>query len=416
MVGANPLVSHGSVLSAPRVREQLLAITERGGRVVVVDPRRTETARQFEHLPVRPDADAWLLLSMLHVDLRARGWPTASSSRAGHDGASSSRAAGRAVHARAHGRAHRRAGRARARGRACVRDRRQRGRLRAHRAPASGASARWSPSCSTRSTRSPATSTGRAERSSGDPPIPLDEIGEKAGLDTYGKIHSRFGGFPDVLGNLPATLLPREITTPGERQIRAFFVSAGNPVLSVPDGDALESALEELDLMVSIDLYVNETNRHADYVLAGDHVPRARGRPGRLHGLLLDAVHPGDRGGRAARGRGAAGVGGRRRALAAHRRRALQPACAAAARAPRHPDQPAPAGRPAAADRAARRPVRPAALAACRSRRWRASPHGIVLDDEIATGVLRAQDPPPGRARAPATTPRSPRSSRGSGR
>src|SRR3954467_9298723 len=63
MVGANPLVSHGSVLSAPRIREQLLA-TE---RVVVVDPRRTETARQFEHLPVRPDSDAWLLLSLLHV-------------------------------------------------------------------------------------------------------------------------------------------------------------------------------------------------------------------------------------------------------------------------------------------------------------------------------------------------------------
>ena len=67
MVGANPLVSHGSVLSAPRDREQLNAIVERGGRVVVVDPRRTETARQFEHLAVRPDADAWLLLSMLHV-------------------------------------------------------------------------------------------------------------------------------------------------------------------------------------------------------------------------------------------------------------------------------------------------------------------------------------------------------------
>src|SRR5690349_22836863 len=67
MVGANPLVSHGSVLSAPRIREQLNAITERGGRVVVVDPRRTETARQYEHLPIRADADAWLLLSMLNV-------------------------------------------------------------------------------------------------------------------------------------------------------------------------------------------------------------------------------------------------------------------------------------------------------------------------------------------------------------
>src|SRR6185436_1744977 len=67
MLGANPLVSHGSVLSAPRVRDQLNSLVDRGGRVVVVDPRRSETARQYEHVPIRPDADAWLLLAMLHV-------------------------------------------------------------------------------------------------------------------------------------------------------------------------------------------------------------------------------------------------------------------------------------------------------------------------------------------------------------
>ena len=67
MVGANPMVSHGSVLTAPRVRDQLHEITGRGGRVVVVDPRRTETARQFEHVAITPDTDAWLLLAMLQV-------------------------------------------------------------------------------------------------------------------------------------------------------------------------------------------------------------------------------------------------------------------------------------------------------------------------------------------------------------
>ena len=67
MVGANPLVSHGSVMSAPRVKDQLNAITGRGGRVVVVDPRRTETAREFEHVALNPDSDAWLLLSLLQV-------------------------------------------------------------------------------------------------------------------------------------------------------------------------------------------------------------------------------------------------------------------------------------------------------------------------------------------------------------
>ena len=70
-----------------------------------------------------------------------------------------------------------------------------------------------------------------------------------------------------MIGNLPASLIPREIETPGERQIHAFFVSAGNPVLSVPDGNALERAFGKLDLLVSLDFYVNETNAHAHYVL-----------------------------------------------------------------------------------------------------------------------------------------------------
>ncbi len=67
MVGANPLVSQGSLLTAPRIRDVLRRIVRRGGRVVVVDPRRSETARVFEHISINPDADAWLLLSMLHV-------------------------------------------------------------------------------------------------------------------------------------------------------------------------------------------------------------------------------------------------------------------------------------------------------------------------------------------------------------
>ena len=70
-----------------------------------------------------------------------------------------------------------------------------------------------------------------------------------------------------MLGALPASLLAREMTTPGPDQLRAFFSSAGTPVLSCPDGESLEAALSDLDLYVSIDLYVNETNRHADYVL-----------------------------------------------------------------------------------------------------------------------------------------------------
>jgi anaerobic selenocysteine-containing dehydrogenase len=265
MVGANPLVSHGSVLSAPRVREQLNAITDRGGRIVVVDPRRTETARQYEHLPIRPDADAWLLLSLLNVvfeeGLHDRDFVSACT-----DGAEVLEEAARAHPPE------------RTEARTGLPPERVREVAKAFAAAGAAAAYGRTGSCLGRFGTLVAflldslnAVTGNLDRPGGAvfgrPPISLDDVGEKTGLATYGKTHSRFGGFPDVIGNLPATLLPREICTPGERQIRAFFVSAGNPVLSVPDGNALEHACEQLELMVSLDIYVNETNKHADYVL-----------------------------------------------------------------------------------------------------------------------------------------------------
>jgi anaerobic selenocysteine-containing dehydrogenase len=265
MVGANPLVSHGSVLSAPRIREQLNEITDRGGRIVVVDPRRTETARQYEHLGIRPDGDAWLLLSMLEVIFdegladqdylarhgrgaeelarRAAEFPPEGTAEATGIEPERVREIARAFASAPHAVAYGRTG-------SCLG---RFGTLVAYLLDALN------------------TVTGNLDRPGGAvfgrPPIALDDLGEMAGLATYGKIRSRIGGYPDVIGNLPATVLPEEITTPGKGQVRALFVSAGNPVLSVPDGGALEDALEELDLSVSLDIYVNETNRHADYVL-----------------------------------------------------------------------------------------------------------------------------------------------------
>lgn len=265
MVGANPLVSHGSVLSAPRVRDQLFEVVGRGGRVVVVDPRRTETAREFEHLPIRPDGDAWLLLSMLNVifdegltDQRIVAWrtsgvdelrrwasafpPERTESITGlpaDEVREVARAFANAPSAAAYGRTGSCLGRY--------------GTVVAYLLDVLNAI------------------TGNLDRPGGAvfgrAAIALDKIAELIGLATYDKHRSRIGNYPDVLGNMPATLMPLEITTPGEGQIRAMFVSAGNPVLSVPDGDALERAFGELDLMVSLDFYVNETNRHADYVL-----------------------------------------------------------------------------------------------------------------------------------------------------
>ena len=78
---------------------------------------------------------------------------------------------------------------------------------------------------------------------------------------------TRIGDIPNAIGSEPAALMAKEITTPGDRQIRALFVSAGNPVLSVPNGDELEAAFEELELSVALDFYVTETTSRCDYIL-----------------------------------------------------------------------------------------------------------------------------------------------------
>ncbi|MEV5573686.1 molybdopterin-dependent oxidoreductase [Spirillospora sp. NPDC052269] len=265
MLGANPLVSHGSLVSVPRIRESLKGIVKRGGRVVVGDPRRTETARAFEHLPIAPDGDAWLLLSLLNVlfddgladidtcvrqsrglaTLRAlvRDFPPERTQA--HSGVAPD-AARRLAHDLAA------APRAVVYGRTgtCL-----------------GAHATLvaflidAVNAVTGNLDSPGGAIF------GESPLPVDEIVKLSGLGTYGRTHSRIGGFPDVLGTFPAGIVADEITTPGPGRMRALIVSAGNPVLSVPGARALDAVLDELDLLVCIDLYVNETGRKADYVL-----------------------------------------------------------------------------------------------------------------------------------------------------
>ncbi len=265
VIGANPLVSHGSVLSAPRVKDQLHAITERGGRVVVVDPRRSETARAFEHVAIDPDGDAWMLLSLLEV-IFAEGLedrdaiegqssgiaglrrlvadypPEATAARSGVD-ARTVRALARDLAGAERGAVYGRTG-------SCLG---RNGTLVAFLLDALNVV------------------TGNLDREGGamfgDPPIDFNRVAQMAGLATYSKVRSRVGDLPEVLGSLPASVMAKEMTTPGEGQIRAMFFSAGNPVLSVPNGDELEAAIGGLELSVSIDLYLSDTARHCDFVL-----------------------------------------------------------------------------------------------------------------------------------------------------
>ncbi|MDQ3935136.1 MAG: molybdopterin-dependent oxidoreductase [Actinomycetota bacterium] len=274
--GANPFVSNGSVLSIPRVRDRLREIVRRGGRVVVVDPRRTETAREFEHVPLRPDGDARLLLSLLHV-VFAEGLAAPGALCEGADELERAAAAHPPEETEAW------TGVPAERVRALARDI----------AAASGAAiyGRTGTCLGRHGTLvsflldALAGVTGNLDRPGGlvygISPLGLEEVAERNGLATYGARHSRVGGYPDVLGQMPATLMAPEIETPGPGRLRALIVTAGNPLLSVPDGAALRRALPKLDLMVSIDLYLNDTGRLADYVLPAttwlerDDVPAA---------------------------------------------------------------------------------------------------------------------------------------------
>jgi anaerobic selenocysteine-containing dehydrogenase len=269
VLGANPLVSHGSVLTSPRIKEQLHAIVGRGGRVVVVDPRRTETASAFEWLPITPDGDAWLLLSLLHVlfedgladtaaieqqasgaaALRALAQPFAPEQTAQHSGIdpATARALAHALASTERAALYGRTG-------TCLG---RHGTLTSFLVDAVNVVA------------------GKLDHEGGAMLGTLGIPGERLGNIAlqrltplgYDARRSRLGDFPQVLGAEPASLMAKEIATPGPGQVRALFVSAGNPVLSVPNGDELEAAMRQLDLCVSLDLYVNETNAHADYVL-----------------------------------------------------------------------------------------------------------------------------------------------------
>lgn len=269
MLGANPLVSHGSVLTAPRIKEQLHAIVARGGRVVVADPRRTETAKAFEWLPVTPDGDAWLLLALLNVlfeealadtaalaqqasgvdALRALAQPFTPEASAPYSGVEAERV----------------------RELACALATTQRAALYGRTGTCLGRHG----TLVSFLLDAVNVVAGNLDREGGAMFGTLGVPGERLlnrlalALVPIGYDHrrSRVGDFPEVLGSEPASLMAKEITTPGPGQVRALFVSAGNPVLSVPNGDELEAALGQLDLCVSLDFYVNETNAHADYVL-----------------------------------------------------------------------------------------------------------------------------------------------------
>lgn len=262
VVGGNPMASNGSLMTVPDFPRRVRELKARGGRMVVLDPRRTETAKvATEHVFVRPASDAFVLLAMLHV-LFAEDLVTAPSYADGTEAVRLAVAAYPPERAEQHSGVAadtiRRLTRELAGAEAGV----AYGRVGVSTHPF-GSLCVWAINCLN-------ILTGNLDRVGGamftTPAIDVVGTG-LIGRGHFDVWRSRVRGLPESAGELPVAALREEIETPGPGQIRAMLTIAGNPVLSTPDGTALDRALHDLDFMASVDIYVNETTRHADVIL-----------------------------------------------------------------------------------------------------------------------------------------------------
>ena len=275
LLGANPVVSNGSLMTAPGMKHRLRSIRERGGRVVVVDPRRTETAEAAdEHVPIRPGTDALLLAAVLHVVFAER-WvdagrlegrlknldalaslvheisPERVAPRTGISAQTTRRLAAEFAQTR----------RAACYGRVGLCTQRH------------GTLASWLVQVLNLLTRHLDDVGGMMLTTPAvDVVSTLSKMGRRG---TYGRWRSRVRHLPEFGGELPVATMADEIETPGAGRIRGLITIAGNPVLSSPNGRRLDRALASLEHVVSVDPYLNETTRHA-HVLLPPAPPLAR--------------------------------------------------------------------------------------------------------------------------------------------
>jgi len=267
ILGANPLASNGSIMAGPGIKKRLEGISARGGKVVVIDPRRTETARiADEHVFIRPGTDALLLLGLLHevcaagVDLGrlsgsvknldrileiAKGYPPTQTEAITGIQAETVKRLARELRAAPKGVLYGRMGTS---------------------TQEFGSLCMWLINVIN-------AVTGNLDEPGGSmfstPAIDALNAagGFGAGRGSFGRWRSRVRSLPEFGGELPSAVIAEEILTEGEGQIRAMIVLAGNPVLSTPNGGQLDSAFASLDFCVSIDFFINETSRHADIIL-----------------------------------------------------------------------------------------------------------------------------------------------------
>ncbi|CRI55730.1 molybdopterin oxidoreductase family protein [Pseudomonas sp. CCOS 191] len=261
ILGGNPLASNGSIMTVPDVEKRLKALKARGGQLVVVDPRRSETALLADrHLFIRPGGDAALLCGLLHTlfaeglargsHLPINGLEQVREAILPFDAVSMSALCGiPAEDIRQLARDFAAADKAVCYGRMGVSTQ------------AFGSLCHWLVQLIN-------LVTGNLDRIGGalctEPAVDLVASTSGGHFDQW---RSRVSGLPEYAGELPVSALAEEILEPGDGQVRALVTVAGNPVLSTPNGRRLDEALAGLEFMLSIDLYINETTRHADLIL-----------------------------------------------------------------------------------------------------------------------------------------------------
>ncbi len=267
MLGANPLASNGSLMTAPDIANRLKALQKRGGKLIVIDPRRTETAVLADtHHFIKPGSDVLLLLALLHTIFAEKlAYPGALAAHA--DGLdtvqqavadfSPELAAGpTGIPAEAIRQLAREF--ATAKTAVCY------GRIGVS-TQQFGGLCQWLINLLN-------FVTGNLDSPGGamftTPAVDVVGITTLTGqTGHYGRWHSRVRNLPEFGGELPVSALAEEILTPGEGQIKGMVTIAGNPVLSTPNGRQLDEALAGLEFMVAIDIYINETTRHANIIL-----------------------------------------------------------------------------------------------------------------------------------------------------
>ncbi|MGQ0629695.1 MAG: molybdopterin-containing oxidoreductase family protein [Sporichthyaceae bacterium] len=265
VLGANPWVSKGSFVHDPRIREHMTGIIDRGGRIFVVDPRRTQTAKAFTHVPIKAGTDAQFLLSVLHVivaeklhdeaflarwtsgfeqwrHILTRFAPEVTQAQTGIPAETVrevARAIGTAKRAVVYGR--------------------------------TGTCTQEFGTLNNVLQDFINIVTGNLQTPGGWvwawSPVETAMLAEKLNFATFDKVRTRVSGLPDAYGFLPSSALPEEILTPGEGQIRGMMMLGSNPVVTGPSGQRLAHALQQLEIFAAVDLYLNETNSCAHYLL-----------------------------------------------------------------------------------------------------------------------------------------------------